>query len=128
MDSVVCLDKLPHCNRPSRAITADVWPQPVDPVCLKCGIYISTMDRSYPELWIEPNLSFPLGTRDVLLVVENAQGVVVLTRPVSRASFLTPSRTALVGVDRAMFTNARVWLSGYDSEGQSYSQQIFVDQ
>lgn len=126
----VCRDKVPHCNRPSRAMTTDVWPQPTDPACLKCGIYlpIATGSRSYPELWIEPNPSFHPASTGAVLVVENAAGEVVLTRPVSVGSLTSSSRTALVGVDSAMFTNARVWLSGYDSEWQSYSQQIFVDQ
>lgn len=128
MDSAVCLDKLPLCNRPSRAMTADVWPQPVDPVCLKCGIYLPRDTTSYPELWIDRNPNFHAGPTNATLVVENQRGYVVLTRPVSPTSITSSSRTVLSGVDRAMFSNARVWLSGYDSEGRSYSQQIFVDQ
>jgi len=128
MDSIVCLDKLPHCRRPSRAITADVWPQPVDPVCIKCGIYLSPDTASYPELWIEPNPAFHAGPTDALLIVEDQRGVVVLTRTVSQTSIITSSRTALRGVDRRIFKDARVWLSGYDSERTSYAQQIFVDQ
>lgn len=125
---MVCLNKLPHCNRPSRSITADVWPQPVDPVCLKCGIFLpSDSSRSYPELWIEPNPIFAAAPRGAILVVEKPDGRVVHTQAVSYQILTSSSRTALVGLDASIFKDARVWLSGYDREGNSFSQQIFVD-
>jgi hypothetical protein len=128
MESLVCLNKLPHCQRPSRAMTSDVWPQPVDPVCIKCGIFLPRDTEAYPELWIEPNLSFHSASTGALLIVEDDHGAVQLTRRVSQTSISSSSRIALTGATQPMFTNARVWLSGYDSEGHSFSQQIFVDQ
>ena len=136
MAPMVCTDKVPHCVRPSKTTTTDAWPQPSAPPCLRCGIYLPEKSEkeadTRPELWIEPNTSFTPGPTDPLLVVENAVGAVVLTMPVNRTNFIASlvpsSRITLTQVDPAIFTNARVWLSGYDSEGRSYSQQIFVDQ
>lgn len=133
---VVCTDKVPHCVRPSKTMTTDAWPQPSAPPCLRCGIRLPEKTEKEPdgrpELWIEPNASFSPGPTDPVLVVEDQGGAVVLTLPVSRTNFIASvapsSQITLTQVDRSIFTNARVWLSGYDSAGRSYSQQIFVDQ
>jgi hypothetical protein len=123
----VCAEKIPHCVRPSVASTSDVWPQPVEPVCVKCGIYLSPeQHRGYPVLWLDGNTSLdPAEIQSATLIIESRSGVVLLTKQLSVRSLLAESTIVLDEV-RASLSESSAWISVYLSRGQTVSQQIFV--
>ncbi len=126
----ICTAQIPHCVLESRAATTDVWPQPVDPICVKCGVYIGSETISgWPELWIDGNPSIPLGEfTGAAFIVESEKGGVILTKPLNPSVFLGPATIALTDVPFTIFDSARAWLSVYAPDGRTVSQQIFVVQ
>lgn len=138
----VCGSSIPQCvseTASAASVAADyVWGQPLDPLCLKCGVLADAYTQSgYPELWIEPSGRFaatpgPLvgpGTsliRDPVIVIEDATGTLVLTQVVDVAA-LTSSSTVILDRPGISLAGARAWLSVYDASGNSVSQQIFVN-
>jgi hypothetical protein len=126
----ICTAQIPHCVLESRAATTDVWPQPVDPICVKCGVFIGAETISgWPELWIDGNPSIPLGEfTGAAFIVESEKGGVILTKPLNPSVFLGPATIALTDVPFTIFDSARAWLSVYAPDGRTVSQQIFVVQ
>jgi hypothetical protein len=125
----VCAAKIPHCVSPSVASTTLVWPQPVEPICVKCGLFVDPVNNGYPELWLDGNTA--LTARDIasaVLIIEDAASGVVLTKPLDATTVTSRSTVALVDVRPSLLENARAWISVYTTSGRSLSQQIFVIQ
>lgn len=122
----VCVARIPHCVRPSVAATSDVWPQPVEPVCVKCGIFIDRFyDGGYPELWLDGNTTLT-DIASAALIVEDASGAVVLTKPLDPADVTRESTILLDEVRTSIFDRASAWVSVYLRDGRTLSQQIFM--
>jgi hypothetical protein len=121
----VCVQRIPHCVRPSIAATSDVWPQPVEPVCVKCGVLVEPIDRGYPELWLDGNTALT-GLVSAALIVEDVTGQVVLTKSIDPAAVTRESTIVLSDVRASIFMRATAWISVYLADGRTLSQQIFV--
>ncbi|MFO0758824.1 MAG: hypothetical protein U0359_20195 [Byssovorax sp.] len=124
----VCVERIPHCARASVAATTALWPQPVEPICVKCGIFvIGNNNTGDPELWLDGNTT--LTTRDIAsaaLIVEDSSGTVLLTKRLAATDLTSPTTVVLSGVSPTIFRNSRAWISVYTTTGRSLSQAIFV--
>lgn len=137
-----CGESIPQCvSETKSANPLYVWGQPTDPLCLKCGIVIDpTTQASQPVLWLDPSgkfqdanqppattgaLSFATRVKDAVLVIEDASGHIVLTQPLKNGTVTSTSKVTL-DIPGISLAGARAWLSAYDENGQSVSQQIFV--
>ena len=115
--------------RPSVASTTLVWPQPVEPICVKCGIFVDPVNSGYPELWLDGNTT--LTARDIVsaaLIIEDASTGVLLTKPLDAATVTSRSTVTLTDVSVSIFRSGQAWLSVYTTSGRSLSQQIFLIQ
>lgn len=126
--AAVCVPQIPHCVRPSRAATSALWPQPIDPLCVKCGIFLNPSSANgYPEIWMDGNTTIEAETIvSAVLIVEDEHGTVVLTKPLDPATLTTDATIILDEVPASIFTRARAWISAYMRDGQSLSQPMFV--
>lgn len=135
----MCTLRIPQClteNAASAAAnvstsTAIVWPQPIDPVCLRCGIIFRGND--WVELWIDTNNHFAVEAtagrtvlRSAALVIGNAHGAIEMTIPLKPTAIVFNSVTK-IEVPGTALEGRRVWISAYDDKGNSLSQQIFVN-
>lgn len=133
----LCMTNIPQCVTENAAAAAVrlsttasiIWPQPTDPICLRCGI--TFRGNGWVDLWLDPNGRFSLNgtTRTVIksaaLMIGNAQGRVEMTIPVDPSVIALPSVTR-IAVPITALSGKRAWLSAYDNQGNSFSQQIFV--
>jgi len=137
-----CGESIPQCVSETKSGNPlYVWGQPTDPLCLKCGVFTDPTTRaSQPVLWLYPSgkfedanqapatsgaPSFATRVRDAVLVIEDASGDVVLTQPLQDGTVTSISMVTL-DMPGISLAGARAWLSAYDEDGQSVSQQIFV--
>lgn len=137
----ICTKRIPQCVKENASAAAEksnndlnklaiTWPQPTDPICVRCGITFRGDD--WVELWIEPSKYFALapGTgRTVIssaaLVISNALGKIELTVPLDPSVIVLQSVTK-IDVPFTDLSGRRAWISAYDEKGNSFSQQIFV--
>lgn len=129
--AAVCLSRVPQCAAESAAAAEQVFPTPGEPPCLRCKLESPLGDQGRPALRVDKNPEFDAvqrGVSAVVLVVEDAQGNVTLTQKMDLSAFLqaggasseTPLDTSIE------LHGARAWISVYDVDGTSTSQQIFV--
>ncbi|MBK8255310.1 MAG: hypothetical protein IPK82_21965 [Polyangiaceae bacterium] len=124
----VCTSEIPHCVVESRAASNGVWPQPIDPLCVKCGVFVDpTPGVRDPELWLDGNPS--INVNDIsgaAFVLEDENGQVVVTKPLPPTAFASATTVTLTLVDPNLVLRSRAWLSAYMRDGSTISQPIFV--
>ncbi len=135
----VCLSKIPQCAAESGAAALMAYPVPREPACTRCVLMNKDPTiQSQPDIWSNPALWVEKNPRitasdiqKATLVVEDANGKAQLTMEIAPEQLvLAPGSndtTSLTKLEMDIgFVAARAWISVYDVDGYSSSQQIFV--
>jgi hypothetical protein len=135
----VCTAGIPHCAVDGKAASCDIWPQPTEPLCFRCGMTLGLpspedqMLSSGDQMLTFWSRSVPapadLALLSAALVIENSAGETIFTAEIPVGALTSLNATGVTVTFNVpaelSLAKTRAWISAYTEKG-SYSQQVFV--